>query len=72
MSEQQKRTLVLELMAQDVRAGLDGAAIEKRQELVHFIERLWDKYRITLAQLRGDRTAVETDLIRYLKQLSYL
>ncbi|OGH59592.1 MAG: hypothetical protein A3G34_04160 [Candidatus Lindowbacteria bacterium RIFCSPLOWO2_12_FULL_62_27] len=67
----QKRALVLELFEQDVQAGLDAAVAEKRQELVRYIEGLWDKYRVTLAQLRGDRTGVETSLSEFLKQLSY-
>ena len=48
MNADQKRALVLELFAQDVQAGLDAAVAEKRQELVRFIEGLWDKYRVTL------------------------
>ena len=46
MSEDEKRTLVLELFAQDVQAGLDAAVSEKRQGLVRFVEGMWDKYRI--------------------------
>jgi len=71
MGDDQKRALVLELFAQDVQAGLDAALAERRQELVRFIEGLWDKYQVTLAQLRGDRTGIETSLSQYLKQLSY-
>jgi type I restriction enzyme M protein len=71
MNEDQKRALVLELFAQDVQAGLDAVVAERRQELVRFIEGLWDKYRVTLAQLRSDRTGIETGLNQFLKQLSY-
>ena len=71
MNEDQKRALVLELFAQDVQAGLDAVVAERRQELVRFIEGLWDKYRVTLAQLRSDRTGIETGLSQFLKQLSY-
>ena len=71
MNDDQKRVLVLELFAQDVQASLDAVVAEKRQELVRFIEGLWDKYRVTLAQLRGDRTGIETSLSEFLKQLSY-
>jgi type I restriction enzyme M protein len=71
MSDDEKRALVLKLFAQDVQAGLDAAMAEKRQELVRFIEGLWDKYRVTLAELRGDRTRIEKSLSEFLRQLSY-
>jgi hypothetical protein len=67
----QKRALVLELFAQDVQAGLDAAVAEKRQELVRFIEGLWDKYRVTMAELRNDRIGVEKTPGEFFKQLSY-
>jgi type I restriction enzyme M protein len=71
MNDDQKRVLVLELFAQDVQAGLDAAVAEKRQELVRFIERLWDKYRVTLTESRTDRARVEHTLAGFLKQLAY-
>ena len=71
MNDDQKRALVLELFAQDVQAGLDAAVAEKRQELTRFIEGLWDKYRVTLAQLRAERTGIETSLSEFLNKLSY-
>lgn len=72
MNDDQKRTLVLELFAQDVQVGLDAAVAEKRQELVRFIEGLWDKYRVTLTELRSDRSGVEKVLNEFLKRLSYI
>ena len=51
--------------------GLDAAVSEKRQELVRFVEKWWDKYRVTLTALRGERAKVETRLENYLKQLAY-
>src|SRR5712692_116751 len=62
MNDDEKRALVLELFAQDVQAGLDAAVAEKRQELVRFVEGLWDKYCITLTDLRRERAEVETQL----------
>ena len=69
ITEEKKR--VLELFAQDVQAGLDAAVAEKRQELVCFIEGLWDKYRVTLGNLRSDRATIEQRLGNYLKTLAY-
>lgn len=71
MNDDQKRALVLELFAQDVQAGLDAAVAEKRQELVRFIEGMWDKYRVTLTELRTNRAGVETGLENFLSQLAY-
>jgi type I restriction enzyme M protein len=71
MNDDQKRALVLELLAQDVQAGLDAAMAEKRQELVRFIEGLWDKYRVTLRELHAYRSSSETLLSKYLNSLGY-
>ena len=71
MNDHQKRVLVLELLAQDAQVGLDAAMAEKRQELVRFIENLWDKYRVTLEQLQGSRITAERSLSALLKHLSY-
>ena len=71
MNEDQKRALVLELFAQDVEAGLDTAVAEKRQELVRFIEGLLDKYRVTLHEVRDQRTKLEDKLSDIFKTLRY-
>jgi type I restriction enzyme M protein len=70
-SKDEKRILVLELFAQDVQTGLDAAVSEKRQELVRFVENLWEKYRETLSDIRSQRTTVETRLSYILNTLSY-
>ncbi len=71
MSDDEKRALVLELFAQDVQAGLNAAVAEKQQELVWFVEGLWDKYRVTLTDLRRGRVEVESQWERFLKTLAY-
>ena len=71
MSEDEKRALVLELFAQDVQAGLDAAVGEKRQELVRFVEGLWDKYRVTLKELRLERSDIELRLTSLIEGLGY-
>lgn len=72
MSDDQKRAIVLELFEQDVQAGLNSAVALKRQELVRFIERLWDKYRVTLEDLRNGRHTVEALMARHLRGMSYV
>ncbi len=71
MNDNQKRALILELFAQDVQAGLDAAVAEKRQELVRFIEGLWDKYRQSLGTIKDARRSIETMLQDALSQLRY-
>lgn len=71
MNDDQKRALVMELFAQDVQAGLDATVAEKCQELVRFIEGLWDKYRVTLADLRSGRRSAEEQVKAFLRSLGY-
>jgi type I restriction enzyme M protein len=71
LSEEEKRSLVLELFAQDMRSGLDAAVAEKRQEFVRFVEELWDKYRVTLTDQQGERQRAEERLGQTMKALAY-
>ncbi len=71
MSEDEKRTLVLELFVQDVQAGLDAAVGEKRSELVGFVEGLWSKYRSPLTELHAEREVLERQLGSMLEALAY-
>lgn len=71
MADDEKLALVLELFAYDVENSLDGAYLENRQELVGFIEGLWDKYRVTLTEFRNDRSDVEKLLTKCLQALTY-
>ena len=71
MTADEKCVLVLELFAQDVQAGFDAAVSEKRQELVRFLEGLWDKYRVTLNELRNLRAGIEHQLTRAFSILGY-
>ncbi len=71
MNDYRKRALVLELFAQDVQAGLDAAVAEKRQELTRFIEGLWDKYCVTLGDLRTGRHNAEEQVKDFIKTLGY-
>jgi type I restriction enzyme M protein len=66
-----KRSLVLDLFAQDVAASLDEAVHAKREMLVGLVTRLWDKYRVTLHELQGRREDVEGQMREFLRQLRY-
>jgi type I restriction enzyme M protein len=71
MDDNPKGGLVLELLEQDVQNSLDRAVGEKRQELVRFVEGLWDKYRVTLTDLCDEREGVENKLKNRLEALAY-
>ncbi len=71
MGDDKKRALILELVAQDIQAGLDASVSGKRQLLVGFVDELWAKYHVTLGELRSGRGRVEQRLTAYLKQLNY-
>jgi hypothetical protein len=71
MGADEKRELVLELFAQDVRGGMDGAMGERLGELVQFVERVWEKYRVTLMNLRCTRQSTEERLNLALRSLAY-
>lgn len=67
----EKQALVLELFAQDLQAGLNGAVRDRQQELVRFVEYLWDKYRVALDELKAGREAVSSRLEIMLTVLGY-
>lgn len=71
LSNDEKQALVLELFAQDLQVGLDGAVKGKQQELVQFVENLWDKYRVSLAVLKNDRLSSEANVTNLLNTLRY-
>jgi type I restriction enzyme M protein len=71
MNEDEKRILVLELFAQDVQGSLDAAVNEKWQGLVRYVEGLWDKYCVTLEELRCHRASIERNLSNLLQRLTY-
>jgi len=70
-TDDEKQALVLDLMAEDARAGLDAAVATRYQELILFLENLWDKYRITLYSLHNMRTEAITLLQGYFKKIGY-
>lgn len=71
LDEPARRDLVLALLERDVLAGLAAAANRELQAAVRFVENLWDKYRVTLADVRRERVACESRLERYLAGLGY-
>ena len=71
MGADEKRELVLELFAQDVRAGIDIEIHKQRASMTELIERIWEKYRHAIKDLRTSRQIVEEQLASALKRLGY-
>lgn len=70
-SEEENQTIVLGLFVEDIQTAMTAAVGEKRQELVRFVEGVWDKYRVTLAMLRDTRVEIENHLSGIFSELKY-
>ena len=71
MPVEEQQALVLRLLAEDAEAGLLAAVAGRRQEVVGFVERLWDKYRVALDTLTRGRTDLDERLAGHLGRLGY-
>lgn len=71
MSADQKRVLVLKLLAHDLRNGLDTALMEGRRQIVGLIENIWGKYATPLERLVAERDALAARLAATCKELGY-
>jgi type I restriction enzyme M protein len=71
-SDAEKQILVLELFEDDVQSALRSTIASMRQELVRSIEGLWDKYKLTLDEIRKIRSSSEYILGQTLKTMNYV
>ncbi len=71
LSTDEKLALVMELFEQDLRDRLDAAAGVKRQSLVLFIYKLWDKYARPLTVMQASREELQKTLALSLRELGY-
>lgn len=72
MGEDEKRGLVLELIAQEVRVGMDAALGERRTDLLGFVQAQWDKYRSPMSELARQRERLSADLGNALRRIGYV
>ena len=72
MNEAQTAEMVLRLLEERVQASLDGALARKRQMLVVCVEKLWDKYSVTLHQMQQTQLALRDSVGRLLQGLGYV
>ena len=63
---------MLELLAQDVQAGLDSAVSEKSQKCIDFLANLWGKYCVPLTQVAQCRGSAQVVLDRMLREIGYV
>jgi type I restriction enzyme M protein len=71
MTEDEQRVLVLDLFAEDIQIALGAAVADRRQELVRFIEKFWDKYFVPMSRITEQRKNVVSGLARILHGLGY-
>lgn len=72
MCPEARQSVVLDLLAQDMLAGLDAAVSAGQRSLVRSIEGLWDKYRTPLTALQADRDATAARLAGIVERLGYV
>jgi type I restriction enzyme M protein len=65
------RALVLDIDSERLVDRLEHARVRRVAALVGDLERLWDKYRVSLTRIEGRRTEATTRLGGYLKELGY-
>jgi type I restriction enzyme M protein len=70
-TDDQKQALVLDLMAEDAKSGLDAVVAARRQELIRFLENLWDKYWVTIKSIENDRDETTNNLFKLLRKIGY-
>jgi type I restriction enzyme M protein len=67
----QAQELVLDLLKSDLATVLGRAVMAHRQAIVATVETWWDKYRVTLRDIEGDRDKAKKKLDGFLKELGY-
>ena len=63
--------LVLDLFHADLAAQLDRYVGAHRQQIIEAVENWWDKYKVTLQDIEGERDGAAKRLKKYLDELGY-
>jgi len=71
LDAEEAQELVLDLLKVDLKGVLDRAVTAHRQAVVATVEGWWDKYRMTLRDIEGERDAAKARLDGFLKELGY-
>ena len=71
LGSQEAKELVLDLLKADLKGVVDRAVMVHRQAIVGVVENWWDKYRVTLRAIEGERDAAKARLDGFLRELGY-
>lgn len=71
LTEAECETLVLELLRENLGVHLDSYISAHRQQVIAAIEKLWDKYRVTLTDIERERDAAMGKLKAFTAELGY-
>jgi len=72
LSPEQAKELVLAILRDDLHHELQRRVAAHRQELVGVVESWWEKYRVTLREIEGERDMAKGLLDRFLEELGYV
>ena len=72
LSPQQAGDLLLTILHNDMRAIVERYVAAQRKAIVAAVENWWDKYRVTLTEIEGNRDAAARALRGFLEGLGYV
>ncbi len=71
LTETECEILVLELFRDNLNAHLESYITAHRQQVIAALEKLWDKYRVTLVDIERERDAAMERLETFTAELGY-
>ncbi|MFN9622503.1 MAG: N-6 DNA methylase, partial [Cyanobacteriota bacterium] len=71
LSPEQAEALVLAILRDDLQQELERRVVARRQKLVAVVESWWEKYRVTLREIEGERGWAQARLDGFLRELGY-
>jgi len=72
LSSGDARNLTLDILKADLEGELSLAVTSYRQTVISVMENWWDKYRVTLRDIEGERDAAKSQLDGFLEELGYV
>ncbi|MEA2014664.1 MAG: N-6 DNA methylase, partial [Thermodesulfobacteriota bacterium] len=71
LSDGDCRELVLDILNEKLAGHLDSYVTAHRQEVIAAVENWWDKYRVTLRDIEGEREQATKNLAEFMGELGY-
>jgi type I restriction enzyme M protein len=71
LTEEEVKELLLEKFFEIIQNQLEKYLNEEKKELIKIFESLWDKYKVSLSELRNERDEEVKKLDEFLKRLGY-